>query len=143
VTRDPRVWSVFLDERVDQSQLTRGVSIRGRKGLQATMLDPSSPEQRVRDRFDEGVAYAQENVGRLGNALPGEAFTKAQSSLADLLERQPLVLGAVGLAIGAAVAGAFRISDLENEWVGDLSDGMKADLNGRAGPRAFAKPLIA
>ncbi len=34
-----------LDERVDQSQLTRAVSIRGRKGLQATMLDPSSPEQ--------------------------------------------------------------------------------------------------
>jgi hypothetical protein len=48
--------------------------------------------------------------------LPGkEAFTKAQSSLTDLLERQPFVLGAVGLAIGAAVAGAFRISDVENK----------------------------
>jgi hypothetical protein len=93
----------------------------------------SGAADKVRDRFDEGVAYAHENFGRLGNPLPGEAFTKAQSSLADLLERQPLVLGAIGLAIGAAVAGAFRISDLENEWVGDLSDGMKADLNGRAG----------
>jgi hypothetical protein len=88
----------------------------------------------VRDRFDEGVAYAQENFGRLGSPLPGkQAFTKAQSSLTDVLERQPLVLGAVGLAIGAAVASAFRISDRGNEWVGDLSDGVKADLNGRAG----------
>jgi len=50
-----------------------------------------------------------------------------------VLERQPLVLGAVGLAIGAAVAGAFRTSDLENEWAGELSDDVKADLNTRAG----------
>jgi hypothetical protein len=50
-----------------------------------------------------------------------------------MLERQPLVLGAIGLAIGAAVAGAFRASDLENEWIGDLSDDVKADLNTRAG----------
>ena len=43
------------------------------------------------------------------------------------------MLGAIGLAIGAAVAGAFRTSDLENEWIGDLSDEVKADLNTRAG----------
>ena len=56
-----------------------------------------------------------------------------QSSLANLLDRQPLVLGAVGLAIGAAVAGAFQISDVENEWVGNLSDKVKADMSDRAG----------
>ena len=61
------------------------------------------------------------------------SLTNAQSSLADMLERQPLVLGVIGLAIGAAVAGAFRTSDLENEWIGDLSDDVKADLNARAG----------
>ena len=91
----------------------------------------SGAAEKIRDRFDEGVAFARENFGRLG---PGkESITKAQSSLADMLERQPLVLGAIGLAIGAAVAGAFRTSDLENEWVGDLSDDVKADLNTRAG----------
>jgi len=99
----------------------------------------------VRDRFDEGVAYAHENFGRLSSPLPGnEAFTKAQSSLTGVLERQPLVLGAVGLALGAAVASAFRISDLENDWVGDFSDRMKADLNGRAGTvsQSLREPLI-
>jgi hypothetical protein len=70
-------------------------------------------------------------LGKLG---PGkESFAKAQSALADMLERQPLVLGAIGLAIGAAVAGAFRTSELEDEWIGDLSDDVKADLNTRAG----------
>jgi hypothetical protein len=50
-----------------------------------------------------------------------------------MLERQPLVLGVVGLAIGAAVAGAFSTSDLENEWVGQFSDDVKDELNTRAG----------
>jgi hypothetical protein len=100
----------------------------------------SGATDKVRDRFDEGVAYAQEDLGRFGKSLPGkEAFTKAQSSLTDVLERQPLVLGVVGLAIGAAVAGAFRTSDLENEWVGELSEGVKSDLNERAG--AITKSL--
>jgi hypothetical protein len=89
----------------------------------------SGAADKIKDRFDEGVAYARENLGTPGK----EALTKAQSSLADMLERQPLVLGAVGLAIGAAIAGAFRTSDLENEWVGELSDDVKADLDTRAG----------
>jgi hypothetical protein len=88
----------------------------------------SGAANKIRDRFDEGVAYARENFG---NAQ--ESLKNAQSSLADMLEQQPLVLGVIGLAIGAAVAGAFRTSDLENEWIGDLSDDVKADLNTRAG----------
>jgi hypothetical protein len=91
----------------------------------------SGAADKIRDRLDEGAAYARENLGKLG---PGkESLAKAQSSLADMLERQPLVLGAIGLAIGATVAGAFRTSDLENEWIGDLSDDVKTDLNMRAG----------
>ncbi|MBR0758293.1 hypothetical protein JQ604_39455 [Bradyrhizobium jicamae] len=89
----------------------------------------SGAADKIKDRLDEGVAYARENLGTPAK----EALTKAQSSLADMLERQPLVLGAVGLAIGAAIAGAFRTSDLENEWVGELSDDVKDDLNIRAG----------
>jgi acetamidase/formamidase len=93
----------------------------------------SAAADRIKDRFDEGVTYARENFGSLGDSLPGqEALHKAQSSLAETLERQPLVLGAIGLAIGAAVAGAFRASDLENEWFGDLSGELKTDLNTRA-----------
>jgi hypothetical protein len=88
----------------------------------------------IKDRVEGGVTYAQENIGKLGHSLPGkEAFANVQSSLAEMFERQPLVLGIVGLAIGAAVAGGFRTSDLENEWVGELSDDLKADLGTRAG----------
>jgi len=94
----------------------------------------SGAADKIRERFNEGAAYAQENLGNLTDPLPGkEAFTKAQSSLAEMLERQPLVVGAIGLAVGAALAGAFSASDLENEWVGALSDTVKEDLNARAG----------
>ena len=55
---------------------------------------------------------------------------QVQSTFSDLLERQPLVLGAIGLAVGAAIAGAF---DLENDSMGELGDNVKEDLNARAG----------
>ncbi|MCK1720521.1 hypothetical protein [Bradyrhizobium sp. 141] len=88
----------------------------------------------VRDRFDEGVAFAQEQFSKLGNPIPDkDAMNSAKSSLADMLERQPLVLGVVGIAIGAAVAGAFRTSEIENQYVGEVSDDVKADLSRRAG----------
>ncbi len=87
----------------------------------------SGAADKIRDRFDEGVAYARENFGKLS---PGKgSLAKAQSSLADMLERQPLVLGAIGLAIGAAVAGGFRTSDLEvSQSLREASDTLKAEL---------------
>ena len=94
----------------------------------------SGAAETMSERFDEGMAGAREMFDRVGRALPRkETLRQAQSSLSDLLERQPLVLGAVGLAIGATVAGALAKSSLEDEWVGDLSDGLKADLKERAG----------
>lgn len=94
----------------------------------------SGAADNVRDRFDEGVAFAQEQFSKLGSSFPDrQTIDSAKSSLADMLDRQPLVLGVVGVAIGAAVAGAFRASDIENKYIGDVSDDVKADLNRRAG----------
>jgi hypothetical protein len=91
----------------------------------------SNASEAMKGRFDEGAAYARDNVSKLGEMLPGKEALS--SSLSNLLQRQPLVLGAVGLAIGAAVAGAFRSLDLENEMVGKYSDSVKEDLTERAG----------
>ena len=85
------------------------------------------------DQLAESATYVRESLGNVANPFPGaETFTKARSFLADVLERQPLLLGAVGLAVGAAVAGAFQTSDLENKWLGEFSDDVRADLNTRA-----------
>ena len=94
----------------------------------------SSAADSVSERFDDGVAGAREMWDRISHALPRkETLAQAQSALSDLLGTQPLLLGAVGLAIGATVAGALAKSGLEDQWVGEFSDGFKADLNARSG----------
>jgi hypothetical protein len=105
-----------------------------RDAASATSDAVSGAADAIRDRVEDSVTHAREHLGKLGSALPNkDTLAQAQSSFSDLLERQPLALGAIGLAIGAAVAGAFNPSDLENEWVGEHSDGVKADLKARAG----------
>jgi hypothetical protein len=108
-----------------------GESLRAEASSAADAV--SGTADKVKNLFDESSAYARDKMSNLGNPLPGKsAFSGAQSSLASILESQPLVLGVVGLAIGAAVAGAFRGSDIENEWLGETSDRVKADLSTRA-----------
>jgi len=88
----------------------------------------------IKDRLGEGATYARESFSKAAEVLPSkETIAKVQSSISSLIERQPLVLGAVGLAVGVAVASAFTASDLENEWIGEVSDRVKEDLEARAG----------
>jgi hypothetical protein len=115
-------------------EASRGINETVRHAGTAASDAMSGAAETIGERFDEGMAGAREMFDRVGRVLPRkETLRQAQSSLSDLLERQPLVLGAVGLAIGATVAGALAKSSLEDEWVGDLSDGLKADLKERAG----------
>jgi hypothetical protein len=98
----------------------------------AGRTDPGEKQDRKPDQLDEGMACAGE-FQQVGNPLPdGDALERARSSLSNIFERQPLVLGAIGLAIGAAVAGAFETSEIENEWVGELSDTVKEVLSTRS-----------
>jgi hypothetical protein len=117
-----------------QGEVSRGFQEMARDARSAASDAASGTTDTLRDRLDDGVATAQEMWEGLGGGpLPGkEVLTQAQSTLADLFERQPLVLGAVGVAIGATVAGALAKSDLEDELVGQFSDGLKTDLATRA-----------
>jgi hypothetical protein len=57
----------------------------------------------------------------------------ARAALSNLLERQPLVLGAVGLAIGAGIASAVAATATEKEWFGETSDKVTSSLRSKAG----------
>lgn len=117
-----------------QDEAYRGVGETMRHAGSAASEAMSGAAETVSERFDEGVAGARDVFDRLGRVLPRkEALLQAQSSLSDLLERQPLVLGAVGLVIGATVAGAMARTSVEDDWVGSLSDDLKDDLKERAG----------
>jgi hypothetical protein len=115
-----------------------GASLRAASDAATGAISDASDN--VRDQLNEGVAYVREQFGKLGNPLPaGETLTKVQSSLGEMLERQPLVLGAIGLAVGAAIAGAFRTSATESEYVGEISDDVKDELSRRG--NAVSKAL--
>jgi hypothetical protein len=94
----------------------------------------------ARDRMAGGVERATETLNhgtetlRSANPLPQlqRSYTGAQSALTDLLDRQPLIIGAIGLAIGAGVANAIASTAFENEWAGPISDEVKEAVKGRA-----------
>jgi hypothetical protein len=101
-------------------------------GAASTASDAvSGVAEEIKDRVQGGAAYAREALAKLPSGK--ETLTQAHSSLSELLERQPLALGVVGLAIGAAIAGAFGTSRLEDGLMGEVSDAVKADLSARAG----------
>jgi hypothetical protein len=53
-----------------------------------------------------------------------------QSRLSESLERQPLLLGAIGLAVGAGIASTFATTAVEREWLGEQGDAARTALKG-------------
>lgn len=47
---------------------------------------------------------------------------RAEETFMDTLEREPLIIGALGVAVGAAVAAALPSTPVENRYVGPLRD---------------------
>jgi len=74
----------------------------------------------------EGVRFAGSSVtDAAASAVEGvrarASVGNMRSTLGGLLQRQPLLLGAIGLAIGAGVGASLPISDIETEYLGDAS----------------------
>jgi hypothetical protein len=75
----------------------------------------------IRDALTDTAAKGRE----YGNAI--------QSRLADSLERQPLLLGAIGLAIGAGIASTFASTKLEGQVMGAQGEAAREALEGFVG----------
>jgi len=115
-------------------QTSRNINASLRDARVAASYAMSGTAEAMNEPSDKGMAGAREMFDRLGDVLPTKKTSgEAQSSLSDLLDRQPLVLGAIGVAIGATVAGALATSNVEDEWFGNVSDDLKADLKERVG----------
>jgi len=78
-------------------------------------------------------------VSEYARSIPGasaDMFGEARSSLAELFRAQPLALGAVGLAIGAGIAAALPVTELEAEYLGETSDAFKEQAQSFAAEQA-------
>lgn len=72
---------------------------------------------------DSGSHLSHMTTGMSGT---GGLAGSLQQNLTDTFERQPLLLGAIGLAIGAGMAAAVPTTQMETEMVGDTANRVKA-----------------
>jgi len=68
----------------------------------------------ISDATKATAATMQDTGAKFGSTV--------QQNLSDLFERQPLLLGAVGLAIGAGIASSIPITEAEKTVMGQTSD---------------------
>lgn len=79
-------------------------------------------------RASEAASSLMDSAGRMVQSLPGKNdnfVATARSNLADLFQRQPLMLGAIGLAIGAGMAASISTTAAEADLLGERSDALK------------------
>jgi hypothetical protein len=55
-----------------------------------------------------------------------------QQNIGELFERQPLLLGAVGIAIGAGIAASIPATEAENKVMGEASDLLRDAVSDKA-----------
>lgn len=94
------------------------------------------------ERVREGAEHMRDRASRMGSSIKRgarsgrEHVRDATHSVSDGLERvsqswnrmldeQPLLLGLLGLAAGAAIAAALPSTETEDEWMGEASDEAK------------------
>lgn len=80
-----------------------------------------------------------EGASDFGRAIPdrgGDMLSTARSNLGRLFEEQPLLLGAVGIAIGAGIAASLRTTELESTYLGGAADELKEKAVGLVSEQA-------
>jgi ElaB/YqjD/DUF883 family membrane-anchored ribosome-binding protein len=75
----------------------------------------------ARDKAGEIASDARERAGDVAQAARERAVDTGEKAK-DIFESQPILVGALGLAVGAAIGASFPASARENEVVGPLRD---------------------
>jgi hypothetical protein len=85
-------------------------------------------------------------VARRARARCRRYGRRVQRRFLDTLQEQPLVLGAIGLAVGAPIGAALPATETEDEWMGHTRDQVKERVRRlsrptRQGARSRARGL--
>lgn len=92
---------------------------RGIDSVASIVPDLSTSDHALDNGFDPGSASRRSGPDSAMTSSAGRYAGNLKSAVADTFERQPLLLGAVGLAIGAAIAASFATTAMESEWIGE------------------------
>jgi ElaB/YqjD/DUF883 family membrane-anchored ribosome-binding protein len=81
----------------------------------------SEAADNVKHKAGEFVNQTQERVGMVGQQIKGGTNQAVQKSQ-TLMQQNPLMAGAVALALGAAVGLMLPVTERENQWMGEARD---------------------
>jgi hypothetical protein len=114
-----------------------------RSGLKESTGSATDVAASTLNAVREHGATTLDNVVDYGRGMPepGAVFDTARDGLSELFRAQPLVLGAVGLAIGAGIAAALPKTDVEDAYLGEVSQTVKkqaAEIAGQQVDKATA-----
>jgi hypothetical protein len=106
-----------------------------RAGLKETAGSVTDVAASTLDAVRERGASTLDNVVDYGRGMlePGAVFDTARDGLSELFRAQPLALGAIGLAIGAGIAAALPKTDVEDAYLGEVSQTVKTQAAEIAG----------
>jgi hypothetical protein len=117
------------------AETSRSWGAGARETAQEWSAGARSAAEQARERARRLGAGARERLGETGQYLRhgahgaqaqvGRYGRRVQRGFMDTLHEQPLVLGALGLAVGAAIGAALPKTETEDEWMGETRDQMK------------------
>ncbi|WP_244432110.1 hypothetical protein [Rhodopseudomonas sp. B29] len=113
-----------------RSSVQDGLSLAGERLSSLTDHIPgaNAAADAARAVRDSG-ANAMDRATEFGRSLPdtgAEVYSNARDRIGQIFDQQPLLLGALGLAIGAGIAASLPSTEIESEWFGETSDELKA-----------------
>jgi hypothetical protein len=97
------------------------IADKGKRAAEAVVDASGSVASRTREAAAELASTAGEKVSEMAGSAHRRQIAPMQRDIADFFERQPLAVGAVGLAIGAAIGSVFRTTTAEAEALGSAS----------------------
>ena len=102
---------------------------------------PDGWVHQMTDMAEDALRTARESGGAMLNrasGVAGERAGRVADQLSDAFERNPLMIGAVGIMAGALIAALLPASRVEDEWLGGTRDELWQKAQ-QAGEQAMAQ----
>jgi hypothetical protein len=110
------------------SELASSATSMAGQAFQTASDTAADTAKRLSSTVADAGSRVGEEAGSFGSSMTSGMTGLAgsvQGNLAETFQRQPLLLGAIGLAIGAALAGAFPKTRFEEELIGEQAGAAK------------------
>lgn len=120
--------AIELDGELEEEALGGMESFEASEGLEAS----ESTARRAAKRARAAANRAGEKVGRASETV-GRSARRAKGEFSRVLQEQPLLVGAIGLAVGAAIAALVPVTEGEDRLLGEKSERLVRRAKEKAG----------